>query len=306
MDWRYSNQNNYNNNMPPPPQYNQVIAQQPQYQQPPLQQQQQQQQQPFYPNQFNQNQNMYNYYPPQQQQQQLQQQQIDPRRNGVNLSQNRGRHLMDEVKPYDDLGERKRIEDLADLYSIIRVTELLENAYTRDSVASQPYTEACHKLISQFKTQEAAMITSGAIKDMESFINEYNLKNICPKAYERLVKEGKPATLVHRAQVEDQSENQNLIVLQIVQDFITTMDALKLGQSAKDAIHPLMLSLMFNLQKIPSLANDFEGLVKLRLWLQKLNAMNAYEELTGEECRQLNFDLETSYSAFQRYLSVKR
>jgi ESCRT-I complex subunit VPS28 len=51
---------------------------------------------------------------------------------------------------------------------------------------------------------------------------------------------------------------------------------------------------------------DFEGTVKMRLWLQKLNQMSASSELGEEEARQLLFDLESSYGAFSRHLQSAR
>jgi ESCRT-I complex subunit VPS28 len=82
------------------------------------------------------------------------------------------------------------------------------------------------------------------------------------------------------------------------------MDALKLEQRAVDAVQPLLSDLMSALTRVHGLSPDFEGLVKLRLWLSKLNQMRAVEEINEEEARQLVFDLEGSYSAFHRYLTT--
>lgn len=82
------------------------------------------------------------------------------------------------------------------------------------------------------------------------------------------------------------------------------MDALKLEQRAVDEVQPLISELMSALTRVASLPGDFEGLVKMRLWLQKLNQMRAVEELSDEEARQLIFDLEGAYSAFHRHLST--
>lgn len=62
------------------------------------------------------------------------------------------RPKMGEIKLFDNTKERRGLESLADLYSIIRATEALETAYSRDSFSSGEYAEACTKLISQFKT----------------------------------------------------------------------------------------------------------------------------------------------------------
>ena len=73
-----------------------------------------------------------------------------------------------------------------------------------------------------------------------------------------------------------------------------------------DVVQPLASDLMGALTRVSSLPPDFEALVKLRLWLQKLNELRAYEELKEEEARQLKFDLESSYQAFMKHLSAPR
>jgi ESCRT-I complex subunit VPS28 len=113
---------------------------------------------------------------------------------------------------------------------------------------------------------------------------------------------GVPATVIHPA-IDNRLES--VIVAETVQAFITTMDALKLGQKAVDEIQPLVSDLMGSLAKIRSLPSDFEGLIKIKLWLQKLNEMRAADEIEEVEIRQLLFDLESSYSAFHKHLSSK-
>lgn len=102
------------------------------------------------------------------------------------------------------------------------------------------------------------------------------------------------------------NRDMSVIVAETVQAFITAMDALKLGHKAMDEVQPLMSDLMGALAKVRSLPGDFEGLVKIKLWLQKLNDMRASDEIDEEEIRQLIFDLETSYSAFHKHLSSSK
>jgi ESCRT-I complex subunit VPS28 len=114
---------------------------------------------------------------------------------------------------------------------------------------------------------------------------------------------GVSATVIHPAQ---DSRVDSVIVAETVQAFITAMDALKLGQKAVDEIQPLISDLMGSLAKVRSLPADFEGLVKTKLWLQKLNEMRAADEIEEDEIRQLLFDLESSYSAFHKHLSSSK
>jgi len=60
---------------------------------------------------------------------------------------------------------------------------------------------------------------------------------------------------------------------------------------------------MSSLGKAPNLPADFEGLLKMRLWLKKLNEMRAMDEIDEDDSRQLLFDLDTSYSAFHKHLA---
>eukprot|EP01040_Poterioochromonas_malhamensis_P002209 gene2208-2351_t len=208
------------------------------------------------------------------------------------------RPKLNEIKMYENSKERDQLERLADLYEIIKTTELLETAYARDAISPQEYSENCNRLISQFKTTEKGLVLSKAIENADTFFKEYQVD--CPRAYERLILSGVAATVIHPA-----ADNRldSVIVAETVQAFITSMDALKLGQRAVDEIQPLIADLMGSLAKVRSLPQDFEGLVKIKLWLQKLNEMRAADEIEEDEIRQLLFDIESSYSAFHKHLS---
>jgi ESCRT-I complex subunit VPS28 len=56
-----------------------------------------------------------------------------------------------EVRAYESSKERSDLNMLSDLYSIIKVTDLLEAAYSRDAITATEYHEECAKLIAQFK-----------------------------------------------------------------------------------------------------------------------------------------------------------
>lgn len=182
---------------------------------------------------------------------------------------------------------------------IIKATESLEAAYSRDAVSATAYAESCTRLIQQFKSTESALITGGMITSAEVFMREFDVD--CPRAYDRLLRAGVPATVMH---VSHDDRGENVVVAETVQYFITTMDALKLDQRAVDEVQPLISDLMSSLTRVQGLASDFEGLVKLRLWLQKLNELRASDTIDDEEARQLIFDLEGAYSAFHRFLST--
>lgn len=122
------------------------------------------------------------------------------------------RPRMGEVKLFQDSNERRRHEELCDLYAIIKVTESLEAAYSRDAITSSEYAEACTRLISQFKSTESALITGGMITGADVFMREFNID--CPRAYDRLIRSGVPATVLH---VSHDDRAESVIVAETVQ-----------------------------------------------------------------------------------------
>lgn len=211
------------------------------------------------------------------------------------------RPIMGEIKSFDNLTEQKLFEELADFYSIFKATESLEIAYSRDSMAvsRDAYSENCSRLIGLFKDSEVALRQSGKIRSAEDFIREYNID--CPRAVERLLKAGVPATVIHPSTT---SRAENVTIAQTVQAFITAMDALKLNQRAIDEIQPLISDLLTLLRKVNGMKADFEGIVKMMSWMLKFSGMRAVDEIQEDDARQLIFDLDSSYSAFHRYLST--
>lgn len=205
-----------------------------------------------------------------------------------------------EIKLYSNAGERRKYEDMADLYSIIKATEHLEAAFARDAVLPDEYSAACSKLISQFKTTEMALVQASVIIDTRSFMSEHHMD--CPRAMERLLRMGVPATVMNPVQ-DDRGEA--VKVAETVQNFITAMDAVKLEQRAVDEIQPLISDIMTSLARVSGLPGDFAATKKLQDWLVTLNSMRAMDNLTDEQARQLLFDLDQGYSAFHKWLKDK-
>lgn len=204
-----------------------------------------------------------------------------------------------EIRLHKNTKERDHVTRLADLYSIFKTTELLEAAFIRDVISPTDYTEASNRLISQFKATEKSLLISGTIQDIQSFYKEHVID--CPHAYERLIVSGIPATILHP--VVNTNKSESVSIAETVQAFITTMDALRLGQKAVDEISPLVTEILASLGKIQSLPPNFEGVIKMEKWTKQLNSMRAVEELSEDDVRQLLFDLDSSYSSFHKHLS---
>lgn len=203
------------------------------------------------------------------------------------------------VKLYRNAKERELYENMSEIYAIFVTVENLEKAYIRDAITATAYSQACTKLIAQFK---AGLNLLGDSFDVQQFIKDYKIR--CPAAERRLLVIGVPATVEHAASTGP-SLNSAKHVAEAVQLFITLMDSVKLNMIAVDQIHPLLSDLMQSLNKLSTLPPDFEAKIKIKDWLITLNRMKASDELNESQVRQLLFDLEQSHSAFHRSLSEK-
>ncbi|RHY01725.1 hypothetical protein B5M09_003873, partial [Aphanomyces astaci] len=153
-------------------------------------------------------------------------------------------------------------------------------------------------LISQYKTAETALRNAGHLVSIDAFLSHYRLD--CPRAVERLVRLGVPATVVHNT---TSTSVDAVNVAQTVQHFITLSDALKMNIRAVDEVQPLLSESMGSLTKVKGLPPTFDGLMKLEQWLRVLNAMRASDELDEDQTRQLSFDLEQAYTGFMSFLN---
>lgn len=80
------------------------------------------------------------------------------------------------------------------------------------------------------------------------------------------------------------------------------MDKLRLQIKSMDQLHPDLRDLLDTMNRLSILPSDFDGKQKVNEWLQTLNNMSAADELSETQVRQLIFDLETSYTAFNNIL----
>lgn len=85
------------------------------------------------------------------------------------------------------------------------------------------------------------------------------------------------------------------------ENFITFLDALKLGISSKDQLHPLLSEVIQSANKVTEV--DFEGRAKIIQWLIKLNNMRAHEELSEGDRRELEFEMDAAYRGFKAVMT---
>eukprot|EP01094_Clydonella_sp_ATCC50884_P026399 TRINITY_DN7222_c0_g1_i1.p1 TRINITY_DN7222_c0_g1~~TRINITY_DN7222_c0_g1_i1.p1 ORF type:complete len:212 (-),score=50.28 TRINITY_DN7222_c0_g1_i1:144-779(-) len=198
-----------------------------------------------------------------------------------------------EVRLATNNKERELMDDMANLFSIIKTLEHLEAAYVRDSCTPAQYTTHCEKLLGQYGTASKLL---GPDFTLRQFMLDYRLD--CPAAAHR-IEVGVPITIEHKSDKGGASISH---VAEATQAYITAMDGLQLERTAADQLQPLLCDLVAALEKLTILPREFDGLRKTQTWLEVVNKMKASEELSEEQARQLTFDLENSYNNFLRYL----
>jgi ESCRT-I complex subunit VPS28 len=123
-----------------------------------------------------------------------------------------------------------------------------------------------------------------------------------PRATER-IRIGLPSTVTApslNASMTAGSGTNGTLILEATQDFITFLDALKLGLLAKDQLHPLLSDVIQSVNKVTD--SDFEGRGKIVQWLIALNQMKATEEVSEEQARELELDMNSAYQGFKATL----
>eukprot|EP00095_Tigriopus_kingsejongensis_P002308 snap_masked-scaffold347_size200506-processed-gene-0.1 protein:Tk02308 transcript:snap_masked-scaffold347_size200506-processed-gene-0.1-mRNA-1 annotation:"conserved hypothetical protein" len=199
---------------------------------------------------------------------------------------------LEEVKLYRNPREREKYDNQAELYAVINTLQHLEKAYIKDCVPATEYTSQCSKLLVQYKAA-FKQVQSEEFATVEAFMKKYRLD--CPAALER-IKEERPIT------IRDDKGNTSKLIAEVVALFITLMDKLRLEVRSMDELYTDVKELSDNVNRLSLLSADFEGKPKIALWVTTLRAMGAADELDATQARQMLFDMESSYSAFNQVL----
>ncbi|KAJ6227289.1 vacuolar protein sorting 28 [Anaeramoeba flamelloides] len=216
----------------------------------------------------------------------------------VNVIKHATQSIKKPLKLFTNTKEREKVDNYANLYSIIKTVDLLERAYVRDAISSETYTKECGKLISQFKV---ALDSVGMeIENVSKWMEGYGMN--CKAAEKTLIEQGVPSTVMYGNSYEKQEGESGVFIFQTASFFITAMDSVKLNMIAVDQLQPVLSDLLNSLNKIDKLKPDFDGKVRITKWLKTFNLMRASDELSNEQSRQLLFDLETSYNLLNSIL----
>ncbi|KAF4629459.1 hypothetical protein G7Y89_g8687 [Cudoniella acicularis] len=206
----------------------------------------------------------------------------------------------EEVKLSETRAERDLQDSLAEVFSIIITLDELEKAYLKDAISESDYTEICDRLLKQYR----AILTDEAVArefvDLETFKMEWDME--VPRATER-IRIGLPSTVTapsHNATTTNNNGTNGTLILEATQDFITFLDALKLGLLAKDQLHPLLSDVIQSVNKVTD--RDFDGRGKIVQWLIALNQMKATEEVSEDQVRELELDMNSAYQGFKATL----
>ncbi|KAI6782365.1 uncharacterized protein J7T54_008451 [Emericellopsis cladophorae] len=224
-----------------------------------------------------------------------------------NTSLNATINLDEEVKLTSTRAERDLQESLAELFSIIVTLDELEKAFLKDAVPESEYTEICERSLRQYKALLADETIAKEFQGLEEFKARWELE--VPRATERL-RVGMPSTTVTAgssapSQPQQQSSSSNntsgVLILEATQEFITFLDAVKLGLLSKDQLHPLLSDVIQSVNKVTD--KDFDNRGKIVQWLITLNQMKATEELSESQARELEMDIQQAYNGFRSTLT---
>jgi hypothetical protein len=188
------------------------------------------------------------------------------------------------------------VDDLANLYSVIRTVDTLERAFTNGLVAADEYEKNLNQLLTQFNVIKTAL--KDDYPDIEKFIDEHDMDVAFAKA--RLLGAQVAATRIYHG---DSNKAEVVHILEAGQHFVTLVDSLKLELVHVDDILPLIRELSTALAGIPSLSANFESKEIVNRWLSKLSQMKASDKISEEDTRQMSLDLDNAYSVFHRAVS---
>ena len=122
----------------------------------------------------------------------------------------------------------------------------------------------------------------------------------CPRAAER-IRVGVPLTVEHGSNKPAPSTGTNATALVVAsENFITLLDAIRLGLVTKEGLHSLLADVLQSVNAITD--EEFENKASIVKWLAAVNQMRVSDELTEEEARELQFEIEQAYNGFKATL----
>ncbi|AQZ10750.1 VPS28 (YPL065W) [Zygosaccharomyces parabailii] len=226
--------------------------------------------------------------------------------------------MEEEIPLFDasaSMRQREIAETLAEVYSIILCVDQVEKMYIKDVVSDESeYTRVTSRLLQQYRAiivnnehdQDFQKAFGGSLSE---FCRRYGV--IASNGVLRLEK-GIPLTTEHAATgslvppTDSTETDPNASprpgegmargVAEATGNFITVMDAVKLGYRNRSQLHPLLAELLLSTNRVARLDSRNRG--RLVEWLVRLNRLRSQETLDEKAARELLADLDAAYREF--------
>jgi ESCRT-I complex subunit VPS28 len=104
-----------------------------------------------------------------------------------------------------------------------------------------------------------------------------------------------------KAQPQGSSAANATTVVTATENFITLLDAIKIGMTSREMLHPLLVETIHAVNKVSDV--DFENKHKIVQWLITLNAMKITDNLREDQAKEFQFDMQQAYYGFKTILT---
>jgi len=86
--------------------------------------------------------------------------------------------------------------------------------------------------------------------------------------------------------------------MEITGILLSTRDMLEMNMTAIDYLVPTLRTCYTALKKYPSFPSDFDGVVKMEKWYNKISELKVTDQLNENDIKQLKFDISDVYDKF--------
>ena len=187
--------------------------------------------------------------------------------------------------------EEEKIQNPANIYSLIRTLQFIEWAYNFSHIDRESYTKETNIILEQYENAKNAY---PEYEGLDSFVKHYKLVD-CTYAINR-IKEGR---------VKDRASNSVIAIQKMTQYFNDLNLILDTETLSVSDIVQMYLELCNSLEDLKNLINlQNEDIIKIRqCYLNLKNNRKAADILTDEEKKQMKIDLGVANSTITKLLS---
>jgi hypothetical protein len=187
--------------------------------------------------------------------------------------------------------EEEKIQNPANIYSLIRTLQFIEWAYNFSHIDRESYTKETNIILEQYENAKNAYPD---YEGLDKFVKNYKLED-CTYAINR-IKEGR---------VKDRASNSVIAIQKMTQYFNDLNLILDTETLSVSDIVQMYLELCNSLEDLKNLINlQNEDISKIRqFYLNLKNNRKAADILTDEEKKQMKIDLGVASSTVSKQLS---